>query len=148
MVPDAIASHVQNTRGIFEFHGAGDTLESLFRNDLYLTLPYERCRQISFSLEARDGNRAGTDVVRPVINGTPLTDLVAGFEREHNFEPAGGYGVLDLGYFNYGPLDRYFMGEYEPDSYWSELGVVGTLSSRRHLLGVVCGCSAHYPNRP
>ena len=42
------------------------------------------------------------------MNGASLTDVVSAFEREHQFEPGGGYGGLIQQWFEYGPLDRYF----------------------------------------
>lgn len=47
----------------------------------------------------------------PVLSGTALTELALSFEREHSFEPVGGYGGLVPNWFPYGPLDRYFLGE-------------------------------------
>ena len=55
----------------------------------------------------------------PVLNGTPLSELTLSFEREHAFEPAGGYGGLVPGWFSYGPLERYFLGE-SADEYFAK----------------------------
>lgn len=55
----------------------------------------------------------------PVLSGTPLTELALSFEREHAFEPAGGYGGLVPNWFSYGPLDRYFLGESD-DEYFAK----------------------------
>jgi hypothetical protein len=35
-------------------------------------------------------------------------------------------------HYNYGPLDRYFMGNFDPDSHWKNLGGIW-------LLGCECG---------
>src|ERR1035438_5522687 len=50
----------------------------------------------------------------PLLSGTPLTELVLSFEREHSFEPAGGYAGLP-NWSSYGPLERYFMGESDDE---------------------------------
>jgi hypothetical protein len=54
----------------------------------------------------------------PVLNGTPLSELALLFEREHGFEPAGGYGGLVPNWFSYGSLERYFFGESD-DEYFA-----------------------------
>jgi len=55
----------------------------------------------------------------PVLNGTPLTELVLAFERERGFEPAGGYGGIVPNWFSYGSLERYFLGESN-DEYFAK----------------------------
>jgi hypothetical protein len=82
--------------------------------------------RVSFSIEPFEGVFA----ITPIVNETPLTDMVASFEREQNFEPAGGYGGLVPEWFNYGPLDRYFLGDFEQNSYFAKM-------DRVYLLG--CG---------
>jgi hypothetical protein len=56
----------------------------------------------------------GTLSVTPAVNGSLLSDLVLGFEQEHHFEPAGGYGGLVPTWFDYGPLHSYFLGDFAP----------------------------------
>jgi hypothetical protein len=84
--------------------------------------------RVSFSIEPFEGVFA----ITPIVNETPLTDVVASFEREQNFEPAGGYGGLIPQWFKYGPLDRYFWGDFEQNSYFAKMGSV-------YLLGCDCG---------
>lgn len=48
------------------------------------------------------------------------------------FDPVGGYGGLIPESFNFGTLDRYFLGDFEPNSYFAEIGGV-------YLLGCDCG---------
>jgi hypothetical protein len=60
--------------------------------------------------------------VIPIINGLPLSETVSAFEREHHFEPAGGYGGLIPRWFNYGSLKLYFLGMFEPGSYFAKMG--------------------------
>jgi hypothetical protein len=45
------------------------------------------------------------------IDGAALAALAAAYETARgDCDPAGGYGGLVPEYFNYGPLDRYFLG--------------------------------------
>lgn len=74
----------------------------------------------------------GTVAVIPLVDGTFFSEMIAGFEREQHFEPAGGYGGLIPAWFKYGPLDRYFLAEFEKDSYFARMG-------RVYLLGCQCG---------
>lgn len=74
----------------------------------------------------------GTLSVTPAVNGSLLSDLVLGFEQEHYFEPAGGYGGLVPTWFDYGPLHSYFFGDFAPGSYFAEQGSI-------YLLGCQCG---------
>lgn len=83
---------------------------------------------ISFSIEPFEG----AFVITPILNEIPLTELVQSFERERGFEPAGGYGGLIPQWFKYGPLDRYFLGHFDKDSYFGRMG-------RIYLLGCTCG---------
>jgi len=87
----------------------------------------EKHAVLSFAIAPLENGRTLT----PVLSGTPLTELIAQFEREHGFDPAGGYGGLIPESFAYGPLDRYFMGE-SADSYWEGEGGY-------YLLGCHCG---------
>jgi hypothetical protein len=68
----------------------------------------------------------------PILNAAPLTDMILSFERENRYEPAGGYGGLIPQHFKCGPLDRYFLGDFEENSYFGDLG-------RIYLLGCNCG---------
>ncbi len=70
--------------------------------------------------------------ITPILAGTPLTEIVSSFERERRFEPVDGYGGLIPQYFNCGRLDRYFLGDFDQDSYFARLG-------RIYLLGCKCG---------
>lgn len=67
-----------------------------------------------------------------MIDGMPLTQLISVFEREHGFQPEDGYGGLIPQYYNYGPLDSYFMGDFDADSHWKNLEGIW-------LLGCECG---------
>src|ERR1017187_1282779 len=73
-----------------------------------------------------------THAIIPHVNGTSLVEMVSTFEREQGFDPIGGYGGLIPGYFKYGPLDKYFLGDFEPNSYFANLGSI-------YLLGCDCG---------
>jgi hypothetical protein len=82
--------------------------------------------RVSFSIQPFEGVIA----ITPVVNGTPLTEMVLTFERGQRFEPAGGYGGLIPQWFKYGSLDHYFLGEFEENNYFAQMG-------RVYLLG--CG---------
>ncbi len=79
---------------------------------------------LSFSIQPFDGTRS----VTPYANGKSLVEAVTAFEREQCFDPVGGCGGLIPDYFNYGPLDKYFLGDFEPDSYFANLGSIYLLS--------------------
>jgi hypothetical protein len=64
------------------------------------------------------------------IRCVSLTEIVSAFEHENAFDPIGGYGGLIPGWFKYGPLDKYFLGEFSLESYFGKMG-------RIYLLG--CG---------
>jgi hypothetical protein len=84
--------------------------------------------QLSFSIQPFEGALA----VIAILNGAPLIELVQKFESEKGFKPAGGYGGLIPEWFKYGPLDRYFLGEVGPHSYFGRMGCI-------YLLGCSCG---------
>jgi hypothetical protein len=70
--------------------------------------------------------------VVPHINALPLIHLINEFERAKKFEPVGGYEGLIPEWFKYGPLEKYFLGEFDRGSYWSSLGGA-------YVLGCQCG---------
>ena len=83
---------------------------------------------LSFSIRPFEGTHA----ITPYVNGKSLVEVVSAFEREQCFDPVGGYGGLIPEWFNYGPLDRYFLGDFEPNTYFANIG-------RVYLLGCECG---------
>ena len=87
---------------------------------------------ISFFVTAPAEAGFNTHTIVPVINGAALTELVAAYETDRAFEPAGGYGGLVLENLDYGPLDLYLTGQLAQDSYWAELGGI-------YVLGCECG---------
>jgi hypothetical protein len=68
--------------------------------------------------------------ITPVIDGVSLTNLVTDFERQHGFEPSGGYGGLIPEYFEYGSLDRYLFSQPEGNLWRAQ---------KQYLLGCSCG---------
>jgi len=88
-----------------------------------------RISKLSFSLEpcARDESLLS---IEPLIDGTPLVQLIQIFEKEHCFARPGKYAGIIPQHFNIGPLDRYFMGDHGPESLWAE-GI--------ELLSCTCG---------
>lgn len=87
---------------------------------------------VSFAVEAFDDRHPLVLSVSPLVNGLRLTHLIAEFEKSQKYEPPGSYAGIIPEWFNYGALDKYFLGEAEGDSYWSKLGGV-------YLLGCQCG---------
>ena len=92
--------------------------------------------KVSFSIEPLLEARMPTDSVVPAINGAALTDLIAAYENERDYNPAGGYAGIVPQYFRSGDLDRYFMTEFEADSYWVERGGIYLLSATAETLAV------------
>jgi hypothetical protein len=88
----------------------------------------ERKARVSFIIQPFEDTLA----VTPVVDGIPLSEMIAAFEREQHFEPAGGYGGLIPEWFKYGPLERYFLGDFDKDSYFAPM-------DRVYLLGCHCG---------
>ena len=86
----------------------------------------------SFLVGPLDDRHPGVLAVTPAVDGTPLTKLVAEFEKSQGFDPANGYAGIVPTWFNYGSLDRYLLGQSDGDGYWSKLGGV-------YLLGCECG---------
>jgi hypothetical protein len=88
--------------------------------------------RLSFSIARHEPHLAQSPwAIIPMVNDAPLTTLVTEFERQERFDLAGGYAGLIPEFFIYGPLDRYFIGEFER----------GSLSADRRvfLLGCECG---------
>ena len=61
----------------------------------------EKKAQVSFNVRPFEGALS----ITPVVDGTLLSEIVAAFEREQHFEPAGGYGGLIPEWFRFGALD-------------------------------------------
>ena len=85
---------------------------------------------LSFLVVPLEGDRTGVLCVTPILNGTPLTDLIASFEREHNFMPAGGYAGLVPTRYSFGPLNLYFLPESNDES---------LEAAEHYFLGCTCG---------
>jgi hypothetical protein len=88
----------------------------------------EKQARISFIIQPFEGATS----VMPVVDVKPLSEMISTFEHEQHFEPAGGYGGLIPEWFKYGALDRYFLGDFEKDSYFASL-------ERVYVLGCQCG---------
>ena len=87
---------------------------------------------IFFSIDSRATQPSDLLVVEPIVNGQLLSQLISCFEREQNFDVAGTYGGLIPAWSDYGKLDRYFLGDHDADSYWSDIGGI-------YVLGCQCG---------
>jgi hypothetical protein len=86
---------------------------------------------LSFDVSERDDD--GVTVITPRVDGVMLTALAEQFEAGHGLtDPAGGYGGLIPEFFDYGPLDRYFLGKSETTPFVGRPG-------RIFLLGCECG---------
>lgn len=68
----------------------------------------------------------------PVIDAALLTTLVEAYEVESGYDPPGGYGGIVPEYFDYGPLDRYFIQAFAPSTHWARVNGIW-------LLGCDCG---------
>lgn len=86
---------------------------------------------LSFLIKPLDDHGPAVLTVTPVVDGTPLSELIECFEREQGFEPAGGYGGIIPDLFDFGPLDRYFLGESESEYFSHDRAC--------YLLGCQCG---------
>jgi hypothetical protein len=66
---------------------------------------------LSFQLSRQYGDDGDPIVVMPVIDGRCLERMISDFELRQAFDdPAGGYGGLIPSAFDFGSLDRYFLG--------------------------------------
>jgi hypothetical protein len=74
---------------------------------------------LSFTVNQMEGHEPEVLSLTPVLSGIPLTELVESFERQHGFEPTGGYRGLIPMWFGltppspppgYGSLEHYFIG--------------------------------------
>jgi hypothetical protein len=50
----------------------------------------------------------GAQALTPYIGGASLVDLVATYESDHHYEPAGGYAGLITAHSSFGDLSRYY----------------------------------------
>lgn len=109
----------------------GNTLE-IINHGQYLVNCMSAISTLSFSIEVFGEYEPAVYAIIPRIDSALLTELITSFEGEQCFKPAGGYGGLVPEFFNYGPLDRYFMGQFEPGSPWEQLNGI-------YILGCDCG---------
>lgn len=59
-------------------------------------------------------SESGAVLVTPVVDGLPIAERAAHFERAHGYtDPDGGYGPLIPDHYNLGPLADYLMGRAE-----------------------------------
>ncbi len=92
---------------------------------------------LSFDVSKRE--RGGAAVITPCVDGIKLSTLAEEFERGRGMvDPAGGYGGLIPEFFQYGPLDRYFLGK-------SEASYFARMQGRIYVLGCECGDVGCWP---
>jgi hypothetical protein len=85
--------------------------------------------RVSFPVRLHQFHGGGTvAVVTPSIDGVSMTEMISTFERQQKFEP-GGYEGLVPRWFNFGPWDRYLLGEDH----------MGSPADSVDLLGCSCG---------
>ncbi len=82
---------------------------------------------LGFEIVSIDG---GAKALVPAVDGRPLTELVATYESQHGYKPAGGYAGIIPAYFDFGDLVRYY--EAREDRQWPSAG-------HAWLLGCDCG---------
>ena len=86
---------------------------------------------ITFGLVPFEGG--SVDAVRIAIDDVDFAELVAAFEVDVAYEPAGGYGGLIPAYYRFGPLDRHFLGLAAGS------GDIDSESTLTPVLGCECG---------
>ena len=86
--------------------------------------------ELTFLIEPLRNHQAKALSLTPVISGTPLTQLVTDFEKAQGFKPSGGYAGIVPKSFSFGPLERYFNGRPESETFANGL---------LYLLGCSCG---------
>ncbi|ABF39676.1 hypothetical protein Acid345_0671 [Candidatus Koribacter versatilis Ellin345] len=93
----------------------------------------ETAKVLSFLIKPLEENtgRGRALTITPALSGVPLDQIVKQFELEYHYEPSGGYAGIVPRFFNYGPLEEYFMGQPATD-YFRENGGL-------YLLGCQCG---------
>jgi hypothetical protein len=89
---------------------------------------------LSFAFEPLPYNDSSFTAM-PVVNGVRLVELVAQYEREHDFHMPGAYGGLERFKSTGSPLEHYFLGDSESEP----------ASGRRMLLGCTCGFAECWP---
>jgi hypothetical protein len=62
---------------------------------------------LSFSIQPLSDNPE-VSALMPIVNGISLAEMIASFERQSGFEPAGGYGGLVPEFYDYGRLINTF----------------------------------------
>ena len=72
------------------------------------------------------GGTTGPLMLTPVVDGGPLTGLVAEFESCQGYSPSGGYAGLVPDYFRFGDLSRYLLGQ--EDGQWPRPGYAWLLA--------------------
>ena len=82
---------------------------------------------LAFEVVAVEG---GAKALVPTIDGHSLLTMVAAFESQRGYEPAGGYAGIIPAHFNFGDLTRYY--EAREDRQWPSPG-------HAWLLGCDCG---------
>ena len=75
--------------------------------------------------------------VEPVVDGVPLRDLVAEFEHDHGYEPAGHYAGLVPDRSHAAALDAYLHGS-DGTHHWAR-------GARTELLSCECGEPGCWP---
>jgi hypothetical protein len=83
---------------------------------------------LSFAIEPLSDDDPVPSIV-PIVNGIRLTALVEEFERQHLYEPVGGYAGMVPTHFNFGPIDQYFLAT----------SMAPPFVDKRWLLGCECG---------
>jgi hypothetical protein len=109
--------------GLFQDSPSGDSAFMLIN-----TKNMDKKTIISFVIQPFEGAYS----ITPQLDGKSPVELVSSFERKMDFDIAGGYGGLIPTWFKYGPLDRYFVGDFAPDGYFDK-------KKRIYLLGCDCG---------
>jgi hypothetical protein len=87
---------------------------------------------VFFSCAELNDKQSNVLAITPQVNDILLVQLVADFEKAHDYTPAGAYGGIIPQWFDYGSLEGYFLAEHKLDSFWAALG-------GEYVLGCECG---------
>jgi hypothetical protein len=87
---------------------------------------------VSFACGVFDEKHPQVLAVTPFVNHLSLTEMISDFEKAKSYQPIGGYAGIVPQYFDFAPVEQYFLGKHGLDSFWANLG-------GEYILGCECG---------
>lgn len=94
---------------------------------------------VSFGLDVQPG--PGSAVLMPLVNGRPLLERVAAFERRNGFDPAGSYAGIHTNERR----DEIWLRDYWTGLNAGRDGDRPACDGRVWVLGCVCGVTGCWP---